>query len=52
MATSTTSRPAGRRVSVNGRPGVVVREVAGQIGVVFDGETEVTWCDPTWRVTR
>lgn len=42
----------GRRVVVDGKPGVIVKDAGNYIGVHFDGEkaSSVSPCHPTWRV--
>ena len=40
----------GQRVTVKGRPGVIVSFPGQYIGVRFDGEKFTTPCHPTWEV--
>lgn len=42
----------GRRVTVNGKPGIIVRDSGAYIGVNFDGTkpTDIRPCHPTWMV--
>ena len=40
----------GRRVKVNGRPGVIKVDRGSYIGVLFDREIHIRNCHPTWRV--
>jgi len=42
----------GRRVTVDGKPGIITEEMGAYIGVNFDGTkaTAVMPCHPTWKV--
>lgn len=40
----------GQRVTVDGRPGVIVSFPEQYIGVRFDGEKHTRRCHPTWEV--
>lgn len=42
----------GRRVTVNGKPGIIVEDRGHHIGVNFDDDKsqEVSPCHPTWKV--
>jgi len=40
----------GMRVTVEGRPGVIVSFPGQYIGVRFDGEKFTSKCHPTWEV--
>jgi len=40
----------GQRVTVEGRPGVVVSFPGQYLGVRFDGERHTSRCHPTWEV--
>lgn len=42
----------GRRVIVNGKPGVIARDCGHYIGVNFDGDKPgvISHCHPTWKV--
>ncbi|EFQ84732.1 hypothetical protein HMPREF0063_10073 [Aeromicrobium marinum DSM 15272] len=40
----------GDRVTVNGRPGLVVSFPSQYVGVRFDGEKVTCRCHPTWRI--
>lgn len=40
----------GMRVTVEGRPGVIVSFPGQYIGVRFDGEKFTSLCHPTWEV--
>ena len=40
----------GMRVTVEGRPGVIVSFIQQYIGVRFDGEKITSKCHPTWEV--
>lgn len=40
----------GMRVTVDGKPGRIVRFPYASLGVRFDGEKFTTPCHPTWRV--
>jgi hypothetical protein len=42
----------GDRVTVDGRPGVIVSFPGAYLGVRFDGETITSRAHPTWRVER
>ena len=41
----------GMRVTVEGKPGVIVSFIQQYIGVRFDGEKRTSKCHPTWEVT-
>lgn len=43
----------GRIVDINGKRGVIVKDLGHHIGVVFDGDkpSQISHCHPTWRVT-
>lgn len=42
----------GRRVTVDGEPGIIIKDCGAQIGVNFDARksNSVACCHPTWRV--
>ncbi|MDC8803903.1 hypothetical protein PRZ61_10695 [Halomonas pacifica] len=42
----------GRRVTVNGQPGVIAQDCGHHIGVLFDADKpgHISPCHPTWRV--
>lgn len=42
----------GRRVIVDGEPGIIIKDCGAQIGVNFDSlkPSHVSYCHPTWRV--
>ncbi|WP_421717461.1 hypothetical protein [Algiphilus sp.] len=42
----------GRRVTVDGRPGVIAEDLGNYIGVLFDDckPSDIQPCHPTWRV--
>jgi hypothetical protein len=40
----------GMRVTVDGKPGVIVSFPDQYLGVRFDGEKRTIRCHPTWRV--
>lgn len=42
----------GRRVVVNGKPGIIVKDLGHHIGVVFDKDkpTRISPAHPTWEV--
>ena len=42
----------GRRVEVDGRPGIIAKDCGGHIGVNFDEDKPgfISYCHPTWRV--
>lgn len=42
----------GRRVVVNGKPGVIAEDCGHHIGVLFDSDKpgSISPCHPTWRV--
>lgn len=40
----------GRRVMVDGKPGVITGAQAGRLRVRFDGEKKSRFCHPVWRV--
>jgi len=42
----------GRRVTVDGRPGVIAKDQGHYIGVLFDSDKpkHISCCHPTWRV--
>ncbi|MGN6245151.1 MAG: hypothetical protein ACTHQ3_15975 [Motilibacteraceae bacterium] len=42
----------GDRITVDGRPGVIVSFPGQYLGVRFDGEAFTTVAHPTWRVER
>lgn len=42
----------GDRVTVDGRPGVIVSFPDQYLGVRFDGERHTSRAHPTWRVER
>lgn len=42
----------GDRITVDGRPGVIVSFPAQYLGVRFDGERHTSRAHPTWRVER
>jgi hypothetical protein len=42
----------GDRVTVDGRPGVVVSFPGQYLGVRFDGERHTSRAHPTWRVEK
>lgn len=43
----------GRIVEVNGKKGVIVKDLGHYIGVVFEGDkpNQISHCHPTWKVT-
>jgi hypothetical protein len=43
----------GRRVEVDGQPGIIAEDCGHHIGVNFDSDkpTFISHCHPTWRVT-
>jgi hypothetical protein len=40
----------GDRVTIDGRPGVIVSFPGQYLGVRFDGDRHTSRCHPTWRV--
>lgn len=42
----------GDRVTVDGRPGVVVSFPGQYVGVRLDGERHTSRCHPTWRLNH
>ena len=40
----------GRRVTVDGKQGVIAEDLGSHIGVRFDGENTVVPCHQAWRV--
>lgn len=42
----------GDRLTVDGRPGVLVSFPGQYLGVRFDGEKRTSICHPTWQVKR
>lgn len=42
----------GDRVTVNGRPGLIVSFPGQYLGVRFDGEKHTSRAHPTWRIER
>lgn len=42
----------GRRVIVDGEPGIIIKDCGAQLGVNFDARkpNDVAYCHPTWRV--
>lgn len=42
----------GDRVTVDGRPGLIVSFPGAHLGVRFDGEKRTSRAHPTWRIER
>ena len=42
----------GDRLVMDGRPGVLVSFPGQYLGIRFDGDTHVSRCHPTWRISR